>query len=271
MAKWDRVSYNDPDNPRFACWAGECEEEDELCPRCAAIDSRSLFKKVTGSERRIATLGKVGPAAAHSSCPACRFFYAMKNVHSEDGIDDDAEYILWNIPPSPTWEDIDYKIREWAGSILAVVNQEIDEDDVYFEVHSDKKHRNKCIGSASVVFEQKFGRDNYEDTWDYSRRHPIPFASRRISATTINGDIMCDWLQLCQEHHEESCEIGGLNDIKLIHCDDRSIVQFGDTVPSYFALSYVVGSISSSLTVSVIFQGLCIYSSQSWGNRSEYS
>ena len=240
MAKWDRVSYNDP---QFAYWADVYEDEDELCPRCAEIDSKSMFQRVTGFQHHIATLGRLGPTAANSSCPACRFFFAMKNVHSEDGIDDDAEYILWNIPPSPTWEYIDYRIREFAGSILAVVDQTIEPDDVYWEVHSDKKHRNKCIGSASVFFEQKVGR--------ICRDYPKPFASRRISATDIDGHTMHDWLQLCREHHWDSCEIGRLNDIKLIDCVDGSIVHFGETVPPYFALSYVVSSISSSFTVHI--------------------
>ncbi|GKU22479.1 unnamed protein product [Fusarium langsethiae] len=214
----------------------------EICERCSAIDLEDAFSMWNTDQRGrvIAELGKVRTIWMTRDCPMCQLIATMASrfqlaVDGGTGEDDGCEFALVALSSTVTWLCEDQELWQnflhlWIDTmLLAIVPNAIrDKTDIWGREEFDR-----------YVFETGFiGR--LGSNCEHGTRS---ISIHRVDAK-VDYAVAKDWITCCREEHSARCNPQSLVSIphfQLIDCTTRRIVEQGEKVPIYVALSYVWG------------------------------
>ncbi|KIW69438.1 hypothetical protein PV04_05315 [Phialophora macrospora] len=208
-----------------------------LCKRCSDLDLVHLLEQdipwetalERGEHHKWGTytrnLGKAGKVRFRKDCPLCRCLFALTPTPESDD-----QHILmlpnWNMNrlEGGVAMNTPEKRRSARGILLTLARP----DDVDFSKDSILD-RGDCL---TIV---------QEDLSDKK----CALGGRRI-ASTINFDLIHQWLAGCSRLHPITCMPmwnEGLRMIRLVDVDARAVVHHPGTPCDYIALSYVLGGV----------------------------
>jgi len=187
---------------------------DSLCDRCAAIDFSSACLRAIArrnvNQRKLYTIAKLSAQLFQSRCNLCQFFAACQ--------------VAWGLP------DGKYSVYVHAKHNLLGTNSD---DNIAFRLQCGRRNQGPSSGWILPCLPRDSEASN--------------IAHARISRSSLDLEVVKQWLSFCGEHHTSSCadvvdmSIPGF---RVIDCATRKIV----TAPrgcTFAALSYLWGSSSS--------------------------
>ncbi|UPL03412.1 hypothetical protein LCI18_014346 [Fusarium solani-melongenae] len=224
----------------------ECNDTD-LCAKCNTIDLDKAFslRDADCSGRVIAELGRINRTWGERECPMCQLIAAVSprwKVASGGDIEeeDDCELALVAFSSTGTWlcHNLLVSWQHFTGRWIDTMFLGV----VPRSMRDITKHGWKD-DLASFVFKSGFiGRlgSNCEHR------------TRAITVTRVQDGVdfaaAKGWIACCREEPSRLCNpqtLARVPHFRLIDCTTRRIVQQGDQVPLYVALSYVWEAASS--------------------------
>jgi hypothetical protein len=208
-----------------------------LCKRCSNLNIieyleqdipwTSAADRGTHSElhKYIRNLGKVGSIRFRKDCPLCRCLFAL--TPTPDCDDQDVLMLPnWNLNRLEGGVAVDLPEKRCSarGILMTLANGE----DVDFSKDSSLD-RGDCL----AILQEDLSDGN------------CALGGRRI-ASTINFDLIHQWLAKCSDLHPITCTPmwnEGLRKIRLVDVEMRAVVPHPGIPCDYVALSYVMGNV----------------------------
>ncbi|WAO91181.1 HET domain-containing protein [Fusarium falciforme] len=209
----------------------------ELCAKCNAIDLDEAFsiRNTDYRGRVIAKLGRIDGTWKARECPMCRVIAAVSSrwrVAAEgDADEDDNQFVLVAFSSTGKWL-CNNGLDSWQHFTDSWI------DTMFLGVIPDSIREEHAVNSFVLRsgFISRLGSNCKRKT------HAITIA--RVE-DGVDFAAAKGWIACCREEHLEWCNpptLARVPHLRLIDCATRRIVQQGDQVPSYVALSYVWGA-----------------------------
>ncbi|KAI6762402.1 hypothetical protein HG530_008382 [Fusarium avenaceum] len=218
------------------------DEGGDMCERCSAIDLEDAFSmwNIDQRGRVIAELGKVRTIWMARDCPMCQLIATMASrfqlaVDGGTGEDDGCDLALVALSSTGTWlcgdqESWHYFLHPWIDTMLLTLVPTALRDRLDFRATQELVR--SVFGTGFIG---RLGSNCEHGTRSIS--------IHRVDAK-VDYAVAKEWITCCREEHSSRCNRQSLVSIphfRLIDCTSRRIVEQGEQVPVYAALSYVWG------------------------------
>ncbi|KAH6949109.1 ankyrin repeat-containing domain protein [Fusarium avenaceum] len=229
--------------PLYAPSRVTLEDSGDMCERCSAIDLEDAFS-IRSTDKRgrvIAELGKLRTTWMARDCPMCRLIAAMASRlqlagNSDAGDEDGCHLVLIAVSSTGTWlcenrEELwQHFLHPWIDTMLLTL------------VPTAIRDRTNTLMSLDRV--RSFFGTGFIGRLGSNCEHGTRSISIHRVDAKVDYAVAKEWITCCREEHSARCNTQSLVSIPhfwLIDCTTRQIVEQGEQVPLYAALSYVWG------------------------------
>ncbi|KAI8689562.1 NACHT domain-containing protein [Fusarium sp. Ph1] len=220
--------------------SGDEGKEEELCPRCKALDLNRIFSSnPPGGFRAIAKLGKVDESSESRLCAMCKLLAAIRPPV------DRGDCELYAHSSTATWLSRDkaaaknYFMSNWIDTVILGVES------------GTSRYSASSMGlyKSPMRFEELNDSDILPEGFISRVGSNDPHRLRSITVHQLQAD-QADfgrargWIACCAAHHGSRCNLpigGPIISFRLIDCTTRDIVDGQPAINQFVALSYVWG------------------------------